>query len=79
MPFQGFDRLVAADAHCCLHLLKKSHSTNEETVFDFGGGLSGDVGRTLTGVEFCGGRGEDSYRYVATVSGALPWTCPIII
>lgn len=39
----------------------------------FGGGLSGHHGK-VNDMSFCGGRGEDSHRYVATVSGKTPPT-----
>ncbi|KII88799.1 hypothetical protein PLICRDRAFT_110292 [Plicaturopsis crispa FD-325 SS-3] len=58
--------LSAASADFGLHLLTKS-SAAEETVFPFGGGLSGHHGK-VTDMTFCGGRAEDSARYVATVS-----------
>ncbi|KAJ7285567.1 hypothetical protein C8J57DRAFT_1285199 [Mycena rebaudengoi] len=58
--------LTAASADFGLHLLTKL-STSDETVFAFGGGLSGHHGR-VNDMTFCGGRGEDSTRYVATVS-----------
>jgi hypothetical protein len=59
---------VAASSDFGLHLLTKSNSSDER-IFHFGGGLSGHHGR-VTGISFCGGRGEDSFRYVASVSGA---------
>lgn len=60
-------RLTAASADFGLHLLTKSH--NElEYIFPFGGGLSGHHG-CINDMTFCGGRTEDSARYVATVSG----------
>ncbi|KAJ6546410.1 hypothetical protein DFH09DRAFT_927287 [Mycena vulgaris] len=58
--------LTAASANFGLHLLTKL-SDSDETVFAFGGGLSGHHGR-VNDMTFCGGRGEDSTRYVATVS-----------
>lgn len=76
-------RLTAACADFGLHLLTKS-SRDAEHVFPFGGGLSGHHGKVgsyfvsfrrdihtiqVTDMTFCGGPGEDSARYVATVSG----------
>ncbi|KDQ59396.1 hypothetical protein JAAARDRAFT_32955 [Jaapia argillacea MUCL 33604] len=58
--------LAAAGADFGLHLLTKTPNT-EETVFPFGGGLSGHQGK-VNDMSFCGGRSEDSARYVATVS-----------
>jgi len=58
--------LTAASANFGLHLLTKL-PTFEETVFSFGGGLSGHHGR-VNDMTFCGGKGADSTRYVATVS-----------
>jgi len=58
--------LTAASANFALHLLTKL-PTCDETVFVFGGGLSGHHGR-VNGMTFCGGKGADSTRYVATVS-----------
>lgn len=60
-------RLAAAGADFGLHLLNKS-STADENIFPFGGGLSGHHGK-VNDMTFCGGRGDDSARYVATVSG----------
>ena len=60
-------RLTAASTDFCLHLLTKS-SSFRENVFPFGGGLSGHHGK-INDMTFCGGRSEDSGRYVATVSG----------
>lgn len=37
-------------------------------MFSFGGGLSGHHGK-VNDMAFCGGQSEDSWRYVATVSG----------
>ncbi|KAJ7764487.1 hypothetical protein DFH07DRAFT_867220 [Mycena maculata] len=59
--------LTAASADFGLHLLTKL-PTSDETVFPFGGGLSGHHGR-VNDMTFCGGKGADSTRYVATVSG----------
>ncbi|KAJ7098179.1 hypothetical protein B0H15DRAFT_772575 [Mycena belliarum] len=58
--------LAAASADFGLHLLTKLPES-DETVFAFGGGLSGHHGR-VNDMAFCGGRGADSFRYVATVS-----------
>ncbi|KAJ7470491.1 hypothetical protein FB451DRAFT_1253845 [Mycena latifolia] len=58
--------LTAASADFGLHLLTKMPDS-VETVFAFGGGLSGHHGR-VNDMTFCGGRGADSTRYVATVS-----------
>ncbi|CAK5264077.1 unnamed protein product [Mycena citricolor] len=58
--------IAAASSDFGLHLLTKS-ATSEEAIFSFGGGLSGHHGR-VNCMTFCGGRGEDSTRYVATVS-----------
>ncbi|CDO70585.1 hypothetical protein BN946_scf184636.g18 [Trametes cinnabarina] len=58
--------LAAAGADFGLYLLSKSSSTEEE-VFPFGGGRSGHHGK-VNDMTFCGGRSEDSSRYVATVS-----------
>ena len=60
-------RLAAAGANFGLYLLTKSHEA-EEDVFAFGGGLSGHHGK-VNDMAFCGGQSEDSWRYVATVSG----------
>ncbi|KAJ7273440.1 hypothetical protein B0H12DRAFT_1176602 [Mycena haematopus] len=58
--------LTAASANFGLHLLKKLPNF-DETVYAFGGGLSGHHGR-VNDMTFCGGKGADSTRYVATVS-----------
>ncbi|KAG6833204.1 hypothetical protein H0H87_010267 [Tephrocybe sp. NHM501043] len=58
--------LVVADAEFGLHLLTKSPQEGEAR-FGFGGGLTGHHGK-INDIAFCGGRGEDSSRYVATVS-----------
>ncbi|KAL0947229.1 hypothetical protein HGRIS_013346 [Hohenbuehelia grisea] len=68
-PAAGEDwvlELTAAGVSHGLYLLTKS-STAEETVYPFGGGLHGHHGK-ITDMVFCGGHGEDSSRYVATVS-----------
>jgi hypothetical protein len=62
-------RLAAASADFGLHLLTKSPSTTESS-WPFGGGITGHHGK-VNDMSFCGGRGEDSHRYVATVSGIL--------
>ncbi|KAF8892685.1 hypothetical protein BD779DRAFT_1510340 [Infundibulicybe gibba] len=61
-----FIELTAAGADFGLHLLTKSSSDGEE-IFPFGGGLSGHHGK-VNDMAFCGGQGQDSTRYVATVS-----------
>jgi hypothetical protein len=76
--FTSGSRLAVADADHALHVLTKSSSDNEEVIFDFGGGLSGHQGK-ITGMEYCGGHGEDGARYVATISGALPLTISCIV
>ncbi|GBE82570.1 WD40-repeat-containing domain protein [Sparassis latifolia] len=58
--------LAAAGADFGLFLLSKTVGS-EEDVFPFGGGLSGHHGK-VNDMAFCGGRTEDSSRYVATVS-----------
>lgn len=58
-----------ADTEFGLHLLRKS-SQGDENTFSFGGGLTGHHGK-INDMTFCGGRGEDSSRYLATVSGWL--------
>ncbi|KAL1947489.1 hypothetical protein VTO73DRAFT_13213 [Trametes versicolor] len=58
--------LAAAGADYSLYLLSKSASEEEE-IFPFGGGMSGHHGK-VNDMTFCGGRSEDSSRYVATVS-----------
>jgi hypothetical protein len=58
-------RLAAATEDYGLHLLTKSHDAGE-VVFPFGGRLSGHHGR-VNGMCFTGG--DESTRYVATVSG----------
>lgn len=63
---QWLIELTAASADFGLHLLTKSPTANEN-VFPFGGGLSGHHGK-VNDMTFCGGRSEDSARYVATVS-----------
>jgi hypothetical protein len=59
-------RLAAAGDDFGLHLLNKK-ADGEESVFPFGGGLSGHHGK-VNDMTFCGGWGEDSTRYVATVA-----------
>lgn len=49
-----------------LHLLNKGPD-DDSLPFQFGGGLSGHHGK-VTNITFCGGRGSESSRYVATVS-----------
>lgn len=63
-------RLAAASSDYGLYLLSKS-SAESEHIFPFGGGLSGHHGK-VNDISFCGGRSEDSSRYVATVSGESP-------
>ncbi|KAF5386974.1 hypothetical protein D9615_001774 [Tricholomella constricta] len=58
--------LTVAGADFGLHLLTKS-AKESESIFSFGGGLSGHHGK-VNDMSFCGGRSEDSTRYVATVS-----------
>ncbi|KAG6865870.1 hypothetical protein C0991_010951 [Blastosporella zonata] len=58
--------LAVADAEFGLYLLTKS-SKESETRFPFGGGLTGHHGK-VNDMTFCGGRGEDNSRYLATVS-----------
>ncbi|TCD62608.1 hypothetical protein EIP91_006622, partial [Steccherinum ochraceum] len=58
--------VAAAGADYGLYLLTKHHN-QVETVFPFGGGLSGHHGK-VNDMTFCGGQSEDSSRYVATVS-----------
>ncbi|TFK93162.1 hypothetical protein K466DRAFT_581249 [Polyporus arcularius HHB13444] len=58
--------LAVAGADFSLYLLSKTANAEEE-VFPFGGGLSGHHGK-VNDMTFCGGRSEDSSRYVATVS-----------
>jgi len=58
--------LAVAAVDFGLHLLTKT-SKEDEYIFPFGGGLSGHHGK-VNDISFCGGRGEDSSRYVATVS-----------
>ncbi|KAJ7582454.1 WD40-repeat-containing domain protein [Mycena floridula] len=59
--------IAAATIDFGLHLLHKS-SIEDETVFHFGGGLSGHHGK-VTDMAFCGGgKSQDSARYVASVS-----------
>jgi hypothetical protein len=60
-------RLAAAGADFGLHLLTKSASATE-SIWPFGGGITGHHGK-VNDMSFCGGRSEDSHRYVATVSG----------
>ena len=62
-------RIAAASADFGLYLLTKSQDEGEN-IFPFGGGLSGHHGR-VNDITFCGGGGEDSTRYVATVSGVF--------
>ena len=63
------ERLAAAGANFGLHLLKKN-SNSDETMLDFGGGISGHHGK-INDMTFCGGGGPDSARYVGTVSGTV--------
>lgn len=60
-------RLVAASFDFRLHHLTKTPS-NAENIYSFAGGISGHHGK-INDMTFCGGHGEDSSRYVATVSG----------
>ena len=61
---------MAASSDHGLYLLEKT-SVSEESIFKFGGGLTGHHGR-INDIAFCGGRGENGVRYVASVSGQLP-------
>ncbi|KAG7092201.1 hypothetical protein E1B28_008569 [Marasmius oreades] len=61
-----FVELAAAGSDFSLVQLTRS-SKKDENIFHFGGGLSGHHGK-ITDMSFCGGNGEDSARYVATVS-----------
>lgn len=63
---QWFIELAAAGADFGLHLLTKS-ATASELIWPFGGGITGHHGK-VNDMSFCGGHGEDSHRYVATVS-----------
>ncbi|KAJ7055177.1 hypothetical protein C8F01DRAFT_1211717 [Mycena amicta] len=67
-------RLWLATANFGLHLLTKR--PNSEDIFSFGGGLSGHHA-CVNDIAFCGGLGEDSARYVATVSALLRLHPPI--
>ncbi|KAH7921485.1 hypothetical protein BV22DRAFT_1122121 [Leucogyrophana mollusca] len=58
--------LAAAGVDFSLHLMTLS-STSIESIFPFGGGLSGHHGK-VNDMCFCGGREQDNSRYVATVS-----------
>ncbi|KAG6850464.1 hypothetical protein H0H93_012885 [Arthromyces matolae] len=58
--------LAFADADFGVHLIAKSYQ-DHESIFSFGGGLTGHHGK-INDITYCGGRGEDSARYVATVS-----------
>ncbi|KAL9714904.1 hypothetical protein Ac2012v2_001564 [Leucoagaricus gongylophorus] len=58
--------LAAAGDDQRLYLLNKK-TNSEESIFPFGGGLSGHHGR-VNGMSFCGGQDEDSTRYIATVA-----------
>ncbi|PCH38782.1 hypothetical protein WOLCODRAFT_136435 [Wolfiporia cocos MD-104 SS10] len=58
--------VVAAAENYKLYLLTKS-AEHEEHVFEFGGGINGHHGK-INDMTFCGGRGEESMRYLATVS-----------
>ncbi|KAF7777446.1 hypothetical protein Agabi119p4_3518 [Agaricus bisporus var. burnettii] len=58
--------LAAATEDFGLHLLSKKADA-EESIFPFGGGLSGHHGK-VNDMTFCGGWGEDNTRYVATIS-----------
>lgn len=49
-----------------LYLLNKE-ADSEESIFPFGGGLSGHRDR-INSMSFCGGQGADNTRYVATVA-----------
>lgn len=68
-------RLTAAGAHFDLYHLTKTHNSSE-VVFRFGGGLSGHHGK-VNDMAYCGGQSEDSWRYVATVSGGCTAHVPI--
>lgn len=59
---------MAAGEDLNLRLLTKSPDDVSENVFVFGGGLSGHR-RTVNDLTWCGGFGEDSYRYLASVGG----------
>ncbi|KAF4603991.1 hypothetical protein EYR38_004413 [Pleurotus pulmonarius] len=59
-------QLVAASFDFRLHHLTKTPS-NAENIYSFAGGISGHHGK-INDMTFCGGHGEDSSRYVATVS-----------
>ncbi|KAK2467122.1 hypothetical protein APHAL10511_001380 [Amanita phalloides] len=58
--------LVAAGSDYGMYLLKKT-PTSEESIFRFGGGLTGHHGR-VNDIAFCGGHGENGQRYVGSVS-----------
>lgn len=60
-------RLAASGADFGLRLLTKSFAAIE-SIWLFGGGITGHHGK-INDMSFCGGRGEDSHRYLATVSG----------
>ncbi|KAJ7632334.1 WD40-repeat-containing domain protein [Roridomyces roridus] len=60
-----FIELAVASADFGLHLLTQSRNGDQE-IYRFGAGLSGHHGR-VNDITFCGGKGEDSIRYLATV------------
>ncbi|KAF8590022.1 hypothetical protein K439DRAFT_1628231 [Ramaria rubella] len=62
-----FLELVVAGEDLNLRLLNKSHDDASDDIFVFGGGLSGHR-RKVNDLTWCGGFGEDSYRYLASVS-----------
>lgn len=59
-------RLAVAGNDRRLYLLNKE-ANSEESIFPFGGGLSGHHDK-VNSLSFCGGKGADSTRYVATVA-----------
>jgi hypothetical protein len=64
-----FSRLAAAGEDLNLRLLNKYHDEEEEEIFVFGGGFGGHR-KKINDLTWCGGFGSDSYRYLASVSGA---------
>lgn len=58
--------LAVATIDCGLYILTRT-SLSEESTFRFGGGLTGHHGK-VNDLAFCGGRGENSMRYVGSVS-----------
>jgi len=69
-------RLAVAGEDLNLRLLKKDFEDDDENIFIFGGGLSGHR-KKVNELTWCGGFGEESFRFLASVSGRYRHNYPL--